>query len=222
MVNFFVHRTQTNPPVSTITADCYAALDNWRHSCPLLERKARDKAVREITNTIQELNNTPARARLGIVLDLSGLHVTDINWGPSVYKELKDLYNLFLNKTRISYLPENIRLCNSLNMIECNNSHLRELPDYLSDCSQLKSIEVCNSGLQLVSPRIFSLPLLHTLKINNNNIHSLPEVNIYGSMLMEVDIRKNKIEKLPDFIKKLGPDIVSAEGNTVDTGSLFL
>lgn len=196
-------------------------LESWKHAGPLIERRARKKAAQQVEETIERLRTTPADEQTFISLDLSGLHISDINWGKAVYEQLGNLLNLFIDNTHITSLPDDLRLCNNLKLLVCNHSSLESLPVWLSECRPLQALKASHTRLQAIPAEIFSLPYLHTLKLDNNQLTQLPENVKYSAMLKEIDLTHNQLSTLPEYIKALGPDIVQVEGNTASVSHLF-
>jgi Leucine-rich repeat (LRR) protein len=190
-----------------------SSIDKWSAMAPRSEKNARQQAIKRVIHCIDRINGTLPDNRMFINLDLSDLPLSDINWGREVYEKLSALPNLFIRNSRLTSLPPEIGLCRQLRLLKCENTPLETLPEELENCKELQTLSITNGRLKELSSHLFELPQLHTINLDNNNISHIDNTFAFGNMLTTVCLDNNPLIDVPEFIKQLGPQIVSMKNN---------
>lgn len=111
------------------------------------------------------------------------------------FDECKNISMLFLYKTNINKIPENLITLTYLIEFDCSNNNIKELPDnnlYL--LKHLRSFSCSHNEIIKIS----TLPNnLESFYCNNNNISILPEY--FPKSIRYIDLSNNNISKLPQF-----------------------
>lgn len=133
------------------------------------------------------------------------LSCSKLNW-ESTFTNLGAIPNfkiLEIEYCKLSKLPNSIKTCKALEVLDVSGHNLSELPNELIELQNLKTLDLSNNKLTELPNELHKLKKLTNLYLNNNKLNDLPISLIYLKNLRNLNLSGNPIpEKIIDFYKK--------------------
>ncbi|WWC88473.1 uncharacterized protein L201_003384 [Kwoniella dendrophila CBS 6074] len=108
-----------------------------------------------------------------LLLPSCGSHI--ISFLPSLLEILApSLVALDISDNDLSFLPETLQNCTSLEELNVSGNPLRQIPAWIGDMIALRVLAVDSCGLQCLPAELAQLGGLHTLCVRQNKLVSLP------------------------------------------------
>lgn len=134
------------------------------------------------------------------VLHLNNLGLLKLNTEIVHFDFLKMLY---LNKNKLSTLPENFTSLRKLKLLVLASNRFKRIPNTIFSLNKLRNLDFSKNELENISEEIEKLSSLVNLNLSSNKIKDLPLSIGRLQNLRSLNIKKNPIVKNKDFIKKL-------------------
>jgi internalin A len=167
-----------------------------------------------------------ARKEQSIVLDLSGLGLTELPGELGQLGQLAKLRMLILNNNHLTHIPQWVSQLTELQDLYINNNHLTHVPDWIGQLAQLHTLSLYNNQLTHVPEAlgqltqlqrlylsgnhlthvpdwIGQLAQLHTLSLYNNQLTHVPEALGQLTQLQRLDLFSNQLTHVPECIGQL-------------------
>ncbi|KAE8672195.1 RING/U-box superfamily protein isoform 1 [Hibiscus syriacus] len=178
-----------------------------------------DENSREKLNLMKTAALIENAARTGgVVLDLRGKLMDQIEWLPVSIGKLKDLdlhvnrlkslpasfgnltnlVNLDLSSNEFTHLPESIGNLSSLKRLIVEKNELEELPYTMGNCSSLSELRLDFNQIKALPEAIGKLECLEIRTAHYNRLNRLPTTIGNLSNLKELYVSFNEIEFIPE------------------------
>ena len=140
-----------------------------------------------------------ARTNSG-VLDLSGLHLTDV---PEGIGALANLTELYLHNNQLTVLPEWFGALTNLTQLRLDNNQFTVFPEPLGALTNLARLDLDGNKLTVLPESLGSLTSLTKIWLSDNRLTVLPEW--FGALtnLTELFINDNELTVLPESLGAL-------------------
>jgi Leucine-rich repeat (LRR) protein len=132
------------------------------------------------------------------------------------YKLITDLQKMDVRKNNLRALPEYMNDLRNIEFLYAQHNDIEKLPD-LSDCVNLKEVHLSNNFIKEI-PENFceKLPNLKVLDLRDNKIEKLPDEISMLQGLMRLDLTNNSISSLPHSLCTLAHLVsLHVEGNPI-------
>jgi hypothetical protein len=159
--------------------------------------------------TVESVSKTDSVSHRIITLDLSGLNIVHIS---KELGSLSALETLNLSRNAIGVLPEHIGYLRKLKNCYLDENHLHDLPYEVAYCCSLKVLSARNNLLYRINSRLVRLSLVE-LDLRGNLLEKLPEDKPFFPNLQRLYLDSNAITSLPDVIMTIYPLAFTARGN---------
>lgn len=133
----------------------------------------------------------------GIVLDLGGKLVDQIEWLPVSIGKLKDVMELNLSENHIMALPLSIDGLKSLRKLDIHSNQLINLPNSFGELISLTDLDLHANWLKSLPVSFGNLVNLINLDLSSNQFTHLPEIIGCLTSLKKLDVETNELEELP-------------------------
>ncbi len=163
------------------------------------------------------------------MIGLKKIKISDINLNifPEEVTEIANLEELRIGWTKINRISKNIYKLKKLRVINFSNNYLKELPDTIVMLPNLEILSLTHNEFEFIPSIVgslvslvelncsenkklselkFSFDKLKKLKflyISHSNISVIPESIGYAENLRKIDLKANKIEKIPYSMRLL-------------------
>ncbi|KAE8676968.1 Plant intracellular ras group-related LRR 4 isoform 2 [Hibiscus syriacus] len=134
----------------------------------------------------------------GVVLDLRGKLMDQIEWLPVSIGKLKDVTELDISENRIMALP----LVNLIKL-DLHANRLKSLPASFGNLTNLMNLDLSSNEFTHLPESIGNLSYLKRLIVETNELKELPFTIGSCSSLSELRLDFNQIKSLPEAIGKL-------------------
>lgn len=170
--------------------------------------------------TVQEGTEIPLKTydqtnnfKVGVnVLSLSGNDLTDITGISTliVHYQGKDVpitavpnLQIFLNKNRISVVPDEIGDLGNVTFFYFNDNRIRNIPAAFGRIGGLRGVYFTRNRIDSISSDIFFVDRLLKFEIKQNNIRRIPEEIGNCKYIIHLNLANNPISVLPESITNL-------------------
>ncbi|KAK8498306.1 hypothetical protein V6N13_122595 [Hibiscus sabdariffa] len=133
----------------------------------------------------------------GVVLDLRGKLMDQIEWLPVSIGKLKDVSELDLSENRIMALPPSIGGLQALTKLDLHSNQLINLPDSVGELVNLIELDLHANRLKSLPATFGNLTNLMNLDLSSNEFTHLPEAIGNLSCLKRLIAETNELEELP-------------------------
>ncbi|TYI70050.1 hypothetical protein E1A91_D08G194900v1 [Gossypium mustelinum] len=133
----------------------------------------------------------------GIVLDLRGKLMDQIEWLPVSIGKLKDVSELDLSENRIMALPPSIGGLQALTKLDLHSNQLINLPDSIGELMNLTELDLRANRLKSLPATFGNLINLMNLDLSSNEFTHLPETIGNLTSLRRLIVETNELEELP-------------------------
>ena len=134
------------------------------------------------------------------VLSLSNTWFNNYNFQ---FRNLKNLSVLYMGKSHISKIQEDICYLSELQVLNLSNNRLSKLPFQFSKLIKLYNLNLRSNKISELLPDIDRLENLKILNLSNNNIQFLPSSFVNLSQLQHLNLSQNNIGRLPKGMEKM-------------------
>ncbi|KAK8650297.1 hypothetical protein V6N13_139942 [Hibiscus sabdariffa] len=133
----------------------------------------------------------------GVVLDLRGKLIDQVEWLPVSIGKLKAVTKLDLSENRIMALPPSIGGLQALTKLDIHSNQLINLPDSFGELVSLIELDLRANRLKSLPASFGNLTNLLSLGLSSNEFTHLPETIGNLSALKRLIVETNELEELP-------------------------
>ncbi|KAE8678495.1 Plant intracellular Ras-group-related LRR protein 5 [Hibiscus syriacus] len=133
----------------------------------------------------------------GVVLDLRGKLMDQIEWLPVSIGKLNDVTELDISGNRIMALPPSIGGLQALTKLDFHSNQLINLPDSVGELVNLIELDLHANRLKSLPASFGNLTNLMNLDLSSNEFTHLPEAIGNLSSLKRLIVETNELEELP-------------------------
>lgn len=133
-----------------------------------------------------------------------------------IYLFLTDLQKLDITYNDLKFLPEYMGDLRKVEFIYAQHNDIDKMPD-LEGCEHLQELHISNNFIKEIPDRLFEkLPNLKVLDLRDNKITKLPDEVSMLQSLMRLDISNNAVTSLPTSLCTLAHLVsLQVEGNPI-------
>ncbi|GFN77100.1 LINE-1 retrotransposable element orf2 protein [Plakobranchus ocellatus] len=159
------------------------------------------KTLQAEHNQLSELCEDVCSAKQLEVLNVSNNKITSL---PRYICLLSHLRNLNVSHNNLTHLPPDIGALDALRIFDATHNQLVNLPDEFGNLRKLEQLHLRHNRLEYL-PVLRHCDSLKEILVGNNNIRGLTEEHLqHLGAVTCLDLRDNKLEKLPEEITLLG------------------
>ncbi|KAL4341784.1 hypothetical protein GQ457_08G025430 [Hibiscus cannabinus] len=133
----------------------------------------------------------------GVVLDLRGKLMNQVEWLPVSIGKLKAVAELDLSENRIMALPPSIGSLQALTKLDIHSNQLINLPDSVGELVSLIELDLRANRLKSLPTSFGNLKNLLNLDLSSNEFTHLPETIGNLTALKRLIVETNELEELP-------------------------
>ncbi|KAK8622037.1 hypothetical protein V6N13_097664 [Hibiscus sabdariffa] len=148
-----------------------------------------------LMKTAALIENTARTA--GVVLDLRGKLMNQVEWLPVSIGKLKAVTELDLSENRIMALPPSIGGLQALTKLDIHSNQLINLPDSIGELVSLIELDLRANRLKSLPTSFGNLKNLLNLDLSSNEFTHLPETIGNLTALKRLIVETNELEELP-------------------------
>jgi internalin A len=157
-------------------------------------RPRHPKAKATDPTAIAEVRIKEARKNRDMILDLSGLNLTEL---PKSITQLPWLEMLFLDDNELATLPYSIAQLSQLQVLYVDVNQLSTFPEPIVLLSQLRELHLTDNQLTTLPDSIAQLSQLQRLYLDGNELKTLPESLRKLTRLEKLYLHRNEALGLP-------------------------
>ena len=107
-------------------------------------------------------------------------------------------YNSLINflLTDISDLPEELKICHNLQVLDISSNPIARLPDSITLCTSLTQLSLNDISLTKLPQDIGKLVSLKSLEVRENHLRALPVSISELRQLQRLDLGQNELDEL--------------------------
>lgn len=138
------------------------------------------------------------------VLNLSRLHLDDVNLEHIVDSKRKQIQQLHLAYNRLSLLPPAVCLLSNLEYLDISNNGITLVPEDFTRLTNLKTLVAKNNLLDESSfPKDFACMQMETLNLSGNRFGDIPMQFLKLTRLQSLSLGGNRLKSIPPEIENL-------------------
>lgn len=138
------------------------------------------------------------------VLNLSRLHLDDMNLEHIVESKRKQIQQLYLAYNRLSLLPPSVCLLSNLEYLDISNNAITLIPEDFMRLANLKTLVAKNNLLDESSfPKDFACMQVETLNLSGNRFGDIPMQFLKLTRLQSLSLGSNRLKSIPSEIENL-------------------
>ncbi|XP_051983353.1 leucine-rich repeat-containing protein 58a isoform X1 [Xyrauchen texanus] len=140
----------------------------------------------------------------GAILNLSHLHLGDLNLDHIVDSKKKQIQQLHLTYNRLSLLPPSVCLLSNLEYLDISNNVLTFIPEDIIRLTNLKTFVAKNNLLDESSfPKEFECMHVENLNLSGNRFEDIPIQFLKLTRLQSLSLGGNRLKSIPVEIENL-------------------
>ncbi|XP_027011749.2 leucine-rich repeat-containing protein 58a isoform X2 [Tachysurus fulvidraco] len=139
-----------------------------------------------------------------LVLNLSRLHLADLNLEHITEPQRKKIQELHLTYNSLAFFPTPLYMFSSLEFLDMSNNALTVFPEDILQLTKLKTLVAKNNQLDEASfPKRFGSMPIETLNFSGNRFKEIPRQFLELSRLQSLSMGGNRLKSIPAEIGNL-------------------